>query len=315
MTRIAGIYDLARSRGSLGTLLILLEELEIQCRIHSAGKADVIFVRDARQLIAGAAPQLANAPGGSGANITALTEVARAMSGVADCHEFFGPAGIADAMSLAGSGCILWPDPDSIVQGAHDYDSTGAIQAFFARTGSIPRLSVTEELLSWAKSYLEEKSGGGLPVAVHLKNNPNASGQSNANLSSWRSLFGSEDGRNAHFFLVGDEVTNTAFSNLPNVTVAQRDGVRLPGYLALIQAAKLFMGMMSGPANIALFGETPYVIFKNPDHHRREMALELGNADRYSFALTSQRVLRCWDTPENLIGAFEHATQELAASR
>ena len=312
MIRIAGIYDLARSRGSLGTLLILLAELEIQCRIHSAGKADVIFVSDARQLITGAAPQSA---GGSGTNITALTAVARAMSGIADCHEFYGPTAIADAMSLAGSGCMLWPDPDNIVRGAHNYDSTAAIQAFFARTGSIPRLSVTDELLSWAESYLREKSGGRLPVAVHLKNNPNVSGQSNANLKSWRSLFGSEDGRNAHFFLVGDEVTNTVFSSLPNVTVAQRDGICLPGYLALIQAAKLFMGMMSGPANMALFGMNPYVIFKNPDHHSREMALELGNADRYSFALSNQRVLRIWDTPENLIGAFEYATQELAASQ
>ena len=70
------------------------------------------------------------------------------------------------------------------------------------------------------------------------------------------------------------------------------------------------MGMMSGPANMALFGENPYLIFKNPDHHAKEMAIELGDKDQYSFALPGQRVLRIWDTTTNLIEAFEKATPE-----
>jgi len=43
MKRVTGIWDLARLRGSLGTLLILLEELEIQRWIHGEDVVDVVI--------------------------------------------------------------------------------------------------------------------------------------------------------------------------------------------------------------------------------------------------------------------------------
>ena len=311
MNRIVGIYDLARSGGSLGTLLILLEELEIQRQIHSAGKADLIFVTDAERLIFGSSSQAAGAPGATG--IAPLTEVAGAMAGIAQCHDLRGEAARDETMSLVGNGCVPWPDPEHLVQGTHSYDSTAAIQAFFSQAGAIPRLSVHSELLTWAQSYLRKRSEGRLPVAVHLKNNPKVTGQSNANLASWMTLFSCERSRQAHFFLLCDDAIDAEFRSLSNVTIASDDSLHLKDYLALIQAAPLFMGMMSGPANMALFGENPYLIFKNPDHHAAEMALELGDADCYPFALANQRVLRIWDTPENLIGAFEAATHRMEA--
>ena len=85
----------------------------------------------------------------------------------------------------------------------------------------------------------------------------------------------------------------------------------IDGDLALIQACPLFMGMMSGPANMALFGNNPYLIFKNPDHHAAEMALEIGNNDHYPFALGYQKVLRIWDTAEILIDSFTNATEHI----
>ena len=319
MKRVAGIWDVTRTGGSIGILLVLLEELEIQRLIHHADVVEVILVGDATYLIDVSLSERADAPEGLGlpnsARLSPVMSVLQAMSGVTDRHVCSDRLAVADAINLISTNCIPWPDPEMLVQGKYTYDSTRVIQSYFVQTGSIPRLSVTTELLGWARGYLQEKSGGRLPVAVHLKNNPNVPGQSNADLESWLAFF-SKCARkhDAHFFLVGDDATNETFRNLPNVTIAKGDGIHLDGYLALIQAAGLFMGMMSGPANIALFGKTPYVIFKNPDHHAKEMAMELGDADRYPFALDNQRVLRVWDTTENLTSAFQRATRQMVFS-
>jgi len=320
MKKLAGIWDVSRSAGSIGMLLILLEELEIQRQFHHADAVDVMLVGDAKYLLDASLCARADAPYGlgppDGAKLSAATSVLKAMSGVAACHVCADRTALREAASLLDGNCVIWPDPAMLVQGTYTYDSTKIIQSCFARTGGIPRLSVTAELLAWARAYLLEKSKGGLSVAVHLKNNPAAPGQSNADLGSWLAFFSNCANRfDAHFFLVGDDATNDHFRSLPNVTIARNDGIHLDGYLALIQVADLFMGMMSGPANMALFGKTPYAIFKNPDHHAREMAAELGDADRYPFALDNQRVLRVWDTTENLSSAFERATRQMEFSR
>jgi len=319
MKKVAGIWDVSRSAGSIGMLLILLEELEIQRQIHHADVVEVILVGDARYLLDGSLCERADAPNGLGlpdsARLSPVMSVLKAMSGITDCHVCADRIVLRNATSLLNGNSVPWPDPRMLVQGKYTYDSTQVIQSYFSRTGSIPRLSVTRELLAWARPYLLEKSRGGLSVAVHLKNNPATPGQSNANLESWLTFFSNcANKHDAHFFLIGDDATNENFRSLLNVTIARNDGIHLDGYLALTQAADLFMGMMSGPANMALFGRTPYVIFKNPDHHATEMAVELGDADRYPFGLDNQRILRIWDTTENLTRAFEHATRQMALS-
>lgn len=318
MNRIAGIFDLARSGGSLGTLLILLEELEIQRRVQRAEAVEVVLVADAKDLAVGIQRGRAHAPGGAGlprsVNVAALTTAVQAMSGITGCHACFDRSALDEVIGLVRGGCALWPDPVTLVAGGHSYDSTASIRKFHARTGSIPRLSVSAARLALARGYVSAKAGGRLAVALHLKNNPAVSGQSNADLASWHAFIsGCRRDVPAHFFLIGDDATNADFRDLPNVTVARDDGIAIDGYLALIQAAGLFMGMMSGPANMALFGGNPYLVFKHPDHHAEEMALELGDSDHYSFALPDQRVLRTRDTTENLVSAFESVTQKVSA--
>lgn len=306
--KLAGIFDLARTGGSLGQLLILLEELAIQRQLHGLDSAEVFLVGDARHLFEDSGAIDTPAPT---ASIAMLQTVARAMTGIADCHDLTTQPGAQARARLTAS--TLWPAPDDIRQGRHNYDSTRAIQDCHLRNGRIPRLSVRPALLERATRLVREKAAGALPVAVHLKHNPHIAGQSNADLDAWRALFIHAQRHPAHFFLIGDEATNAGFRDLPNVSIARDDGMAIDGYLALVQACPLFMGMMSGPANMALFGEKPYLIFKNPDHHAAEMALEIGDNDHYPFALGHQKVLRIWDTPDTLIDAFANATRCLTA--
>lgn len=301
--KLAGIFDLMRTGGSLGQLLIFLEELAIQIELSELDTAEVFIINDTQELFDGikrSAPV---------SNITILQTVASAMTCVAKCHDLT-TLPVTKARQLIGS-TTLWPAPDNLLQGRHNYDSTSAIQDYQRRCGCIPRLSVRNELLKHATRHVQEHAAGALSVAVHLKQNPNIVGQSNANLDAWSTFFNHGQGYPAHFFLIGDEKTNVSFRHLPNVSIIRECGMAIDDDLAIIQACHLFMGMMSGPSNMALFAGKPYIIFKNPDHHVAEMNLEIGENDHYPFALRHQKVLRLWDTSDNLISAFTNATSNL----
>ena len=317
MKKIAGIWDLLRSGGTLGRLLILLEELHIQRRIHQAASIDVVIVADARQLGGNEDAESFDRFGDNAASlierVAPLLPALRAMDGLSDMHVCSDAASTQKVAELIASECIVWPPLDALIEGRHNHDSTQVVQDFFSRAGEIPALSVKPELTAWAEGYLKQKAGARLPVAVHLKDNPAVAGQSNANVEAWRVFMeGSQREHRAQFVLVGDDAVPAQFRSLPNVTIGKDDGIDLVRSHALIQAAGLFMGMMSGPANMALFGTNPYLIFKNPDHHAREMAEEIGNSDRYCFATERQRVLRVWDTAGNLAEAFKSALGQAA---
>ena len=91
---------------------------------------------------------------------------------------------------------------------------------------------------------------------------------------------------------------------LPNVILSRDYGSSLSRDLALIQTASIFMGMTSGPCNMALFSDIPYAIYKNPDHDVEEMAIELGKADRFPFAMPFQKIMRIFETGDNLMAEF-----------
>lgn len=317
MKKIVGIWDLLRSGGTLGTLLILLEELQIQRRIHGADAFDLIVVGDAAQLCKSEGSEGVDCFDGDTESridrAAGMIPVLRAMAGVGEVHVCRDRPSARKAAALIASDRVVWPRLEALTEGGHRYDSTRFIRDFFARAGEIPTLSVKPELAAWSQGYLAKKGGGRLPVAVHLKNNPAIAGQSNANAVEWLAFIEAcQREHPAHFVLVGDDPVAAPFGTLSNVSIANDDGIALERSLALIQAAGLFMGMMSGPANMALFGKKPYLIFKNPDHHALEMTEEIGTGDRYCFAAERQRVLRIWDTAENLAEAFRFALGQIA---
>jgi hypothetical protein len=304
--QLVGLYDITRTGGALGQLLMLLEELAILREENNLPNAEVFIINDIRQMDG---PFGGNHLSDSNQNIEKLRLVTKAIVGISDCIDL----SLLSSTDVSGllQDKVLWPHPRDILNGRHNYDSTLFIQKHYKKNGRIPRLSVKDELLGRAVDLIRDKSKKALSVAVHLKSNPKLVGQSNANLAAWRSLFIFGQSFPAHFFLVGDEQTNADFRDLPNVSIAYDANFTLDGYLALIQACELFMGMMSGPGNMALFGAKPYVIFKNPDHHVSEMFREIGSLDRYSFSTGHQRVLRTWDTEESLVAAFNHVALSL----
>ena len=171
-----------------------------------------------------------------------------------------------------------------------------------------------KERLEWAGRFIAEHVRPKMPVVVHLKNNPREKGCSNADQEAWCDFFmRCAKDYDVLFILIGNEEISDRLKKLPNVLVARDQGSTLSSELALIEQAAIFMGMASGPCNMAIFNDVPYVIYKNPDHHVREMKEEMGDSDRFSFSKPFQKLLRKKETPDGLMEEFrplfEHVKQ------
>ena len=104
------------------------------------------------------------------------------------------------------------------------------------------------------------------------------------------------------FLLLGDDPICGEIQALPHVTLARNIGAdNFCKHLALLSECAGFMGMMSSIFNLALFSDLPYVVFKNPDHHRQEMILEIGINDHYPFATKYQKIIRENETSARLL--------------
>jgi hypothetical protein len=283
--RVVGIWDVRVERLSIGGALVFAAEL-----VALGEKADVCV------LGMPASPSSTKHP---------ALSVLQAMNGIGEVHQV---NTLADVFSIAGKDS-LWPLPDTDGTIRHDYSSTLLLQRWFTEKGIVPRLSCKKAVTGKAIDFLERNVHAHYPVAVHLKNQAGQPGCSNANMAAWKAFFeGCVEDSAVTFVLVGDDPVPAEISSLANVVRSRDLGSDLLLDMAIIQHAAAFMGMATGPCQMAVFNCRPYVIFKNPDHHAEEMWRELGSRDAFAFSGTSQKLLRVLETPVIL-------HRELAAMR
>lgn len=292
---------------TLGGLLILAEEVQIQRLIRGAALADLCILEDMAD--AGSA---ASAPGKSDPSAGAIGSARwpwlgalEALEGIGTCYVCGSVAALRDLVGAGSQRYVPWPAFDDRARSKHPYGSTVYAQSFYRARGFVPHLACKPEARLWAHRFVEDYVAPDLPVVVHLKNNPAAPGESNANADAWPAFFEACRGRyDVRFLLIGDDELDGRVRALPNVLVTRERGATLAQDLALIQHAFAFMGMASGPCNMAIFSDTPYVIYKHPDHHPDEMHAELGEADHFPFGTPLQRFVRAFETPEDLLARF-----------
>lgn len=309
--RIMGVWDTRALKPALGCLLVFIEELKIQQFIHKAEHIDVCFLGDAEQI----------------ANRNTVQDKGNGQLLILDkesCRKSFQPGVLLDIDNITAyyqcdsfsdlqnyvhsSVCeyIVWPSKDGDAITGHDFDTTLAVQDFFEKHSFIPYLSCRPELTEWAINFLQSHSSTGIPVVVHLKNNPKEQGCSSAAFDAWVAFFEACGlDYDVKFVLIGNEEIDKRIYRLPNVVIARDFESTLLRDLALIQAAAVFMGMASGPSLMALFSDVPYILYKNPDHHSEAMRRELGTEDRYPFATPLQKIFRLTETKENLLSNFD----------
>lgn len=306
--RIIGLWDLDVAPINLGGMLVLVEELLIQRSISQAGGVDVCIVGGEPKYVwrdTGSRCLASLRLIDSDASNDFAVLAAACLDGVENCYWSETVADVEEFALLGSERYILWPRGVRRGSTQYSYGSTRVVQAFYRKYGFIPFLSVRPCHLAWAREFIASRVSPSLAVAVHLKNDPHVKGCSNADVSAWRDFFSACWQRfDVKFILIGADPIDPGIAVMPNVLVSRDLGSNLPGDLALIQESLFFMGMASGPCALAVFCGVPYVIYKNPDHHAQEMALELGASDRFPFATAFQRIVRVFETCDDLMAEF-----------
>jgi len=288
---------------SLGGILILVEEVLIKRAENKLKKVDMCIVSKEKeqQALLGA-----RMPGKGMKKIDKTSKKSNLMEAFMDISGIGAWYAASSSMDLKGTAnrYMIWPDLKKDKN--YIYGSTLSIQGYFKEKGSIPHLSSGKSSIKWALNALKKHVLPSKPVVVHLKNKPGENGLSNADLNTWFKFFKTCSSRkDIVFVLIGNEEVDKRMLDLPNVLLARDIGSDLTSDLALIQTAYLFMGMASGPCNMAIFSAVPYIIFKNPGHHEKEMMLELKGKDRFNFASSSQKLLQVSESSKLLMREFD----------
>lgn len=277
---LLGIFDTISQPRTLGDTLTFAEEL------LAKGDEGDYPTPDVRVLIS--TQQTADADFGK--DRFAPADVLDAVEGIGSVTTASSLADLTRQMTLYT--CETWPELHGDTLTRPTYTGTLFLQKHYARRGRIPILRMKHPFIKKAHQFIGKHAGDKTAVAVHLKNNP-ADTRSNADFGVWFEFIRTAAGQgDFSFFLIGNEEIDEGITRMPNVTVTHDCGYGLIDDLALVGAADLFLGMSSGPCNAAIFGRSPYAIFKDPDHHAAEMKREIGDADRFPFAFPGQHFFR-----------------------
>jgi hypothetical protein len=308
-----GFWDLTLSPMTIGGLLTLLEELKVLSEQHQATEVElgIVWIPDDSSPLSNLLGQAAHISltESSACSEVPLIAMLLELEGVAACHLFRSGTDLQNFLSQTTKSYITWPPltPEGNVD--YEYNYTHFIQKFFREQGYIPTLSSKAESTQWAANLIRDRVLPSTPVVVHLKNYIRPSGQPdwyNACMEEWQAFFDTAQSRyDAIFLLIGNEFIPQDIRTLPNVLVAQDLGSNLLKDLALIPLSYTFMGVASGPSNMAIFNPAPYLIYKNPEHHVEMMRKELGSSDHFVFATPYQKFYRRFETGNDILNEFD----------
>lgn len=297
---IVGVWDMRHTSLTLGGLLLFLAELKVMAQLHKAKKSTICFLTDTEVL--------------DGVHVLTPHDLEQIplFSILEDVEgtDGFLRADSMDALYVhtkkQGEKPVFWPKPTAFPgQSKHyGYNSTLRLQMTFLEQGHIPTVAMKSGLTTWARQFLQEHTHGKLPIIVHLKNNPSAM-DNNANMEEWFPFFvNAQEHSDVIFLLIGNEPIDPRIAKLINVIVTKEFHLTLSQELSLISEASAFIGMSSGPASMAIFSRTPYIIFHNSNQRPQALVKELGDSNHFSFAAPGQDFLRCPDVSSAIIDEF-----------
>lgn len=141
-----------------------------------------------------------------------------------------------------------------------------------------------------------------------------------ANIDSWLDLFkyAAKKFPQVKFMLLGrkEEIPAEAYL-LTNVYYLKEFGMGLVHELAFIHEANLFLGSNSGPAMMAMFSTTPYIIFYSPKSaaHTSYVTVTPVGCEKVPFAREEQWLSWLDDRTEVLIESFSRIYKKLKNKR
>lgn len=287
--RVLAVWDTRYAKCYLGFIIIFLSELE---SLHSDKKLDVAYI-------------------GNNTSADLFNTVIQFSSRIERVIRFDQESDYLDYLDKNSNHYTTWPNRSDLERTSY-YGSTLFLQEICEKNGGLNCLALDGELkeqsTTWLSKYCQDK----LPVVVHLKNNPEDT-ESNADIESWEKFFRHCEGNDypIKFILVGSDSHRLEENTPGNVIYTKHEEGNLKLDLALILSSYLFMGMSSGPCNMAIFSDVPYLIWKHPNHHADEMEREFQGGKQFSFSRPNQKFIRKYDTFEEILKEFDRLYSNL----
>lgn len=294
-TKIIGLWDTTIADNKLGTLLLFQEELLLLSEINASEEVNLIFTYNEK------------------ANLLPLYSSLVQLN--PHVHDVFYIRNlklfkILDFEKL-NNHTIIWPT-DEWKNHCSYTGSTLAIQDLWKETGKIINLETPVNTRKKTARWLYERLDGRLPAVIHLRNTPEEQ-IGNANISAWAAFFDycQDKGYPVLFILIGNDPVDKRLTGCKNILLVKDHWQSIELDLALIEIGILFMGMASGPCNMAMLSDKPYLVWKHPNHHADQMIRELHDQLQFPFAVENQQFMRDWDTTDKLIEQFERVYPKL----
>jgi hypothetical protein len=304
---LLGLWDLRTEPLTLGGALTLAVEMSGYLDEQRRSSAGICFVWDADHPL----PVRVSASGLEVEELIVVADsspVVKAMAEIGVFHRLYAAGSIAAVRAFVAHGernIETWPRLGSDGSPlSHEHGASLNIQSTFQRRGRMPQIVFTEQTVKRAKDLIQSYAEGTIPIIVHIKNDPTAPVGETACLAVWEEFLNSRSGdSDKTFILIGNEDIGN-LGRQDNVVVAREFGNDLSRDLAMIQLGAAFMGIASGPAQMAILGKKPYAIFKPQFVHPEFMALEFGGLPTFRFALGSQRFIRIDPSAEDISDAL-----------
>ena len=309
--QLLGLWDLRTMPVSLGGVITFVGDLHTRAAGQRERLGGVCFVGDDAHRLASLGPPEDGAATRLDDKVCAAVPSLAALLSLEGIDSLYYGHGLHSARLLIEEslgGTSTWPQLGVSDDGAisYEYGTTFNIQDAYAALGEVTSFGSKEPALRWAHTFLVDQVRPATAVAVHLRNQSGAQSGSNADLVAWAGFIGRAQAFNdVCFVLLGNEELGDVLPGLSNVILSRDFGATIAEDLALVQICDAFMGMASGPCNMAIFTDRPYVIFKNPTDHAEHIQREIGDAERFSFAMPNQKLLRVSETDEWLMAEFE----------
>jgi len=182
------------------------------------------------------------------------------------------------------------------------YDTTRLTQYLYSEHGAVPSLDLNA-------NHLLAESGNF--VTLHLKNATDGDIESNAQMSVWKEFLSNYRDSGIQFLLIGKDAVPSDILNMPHVASLEELGVPFVDQLSHIQKSLAFMGMVSGPSNVAILSDIPYLIFKHPDHHTEIMQREMGDETSFNFSRRNQSLMRETETVAQLTAFMDKVIRDV----
>lgn len=286
---IVGFWDINKKGCGLGSLLIFQEELLQYRDLINAEKINLYFCCNSVSKHKELLTTTAN-----------LNPYLGSLSFIKDYRDF-----------KRDKNEYIWPNSKNTSNISYA-ESYLAVQELWKQSGNLFRLKSLGTVIKIAEDWISNYVGKDTAISVHLKNNPDDQ-QSNANQDAWFEFILNcyQNNMPVKFVLIGNDKIDSKISKLPNVVLSKEHGGDLELDLALIELSSAFMGMSSGPCNMAILSDKPYLIWKHPEHHKVEMEREFQGHKQFVFANDNQKFMQDWDTLENIQREFSNLFRQL----